>query len=97
MGYYIFKEKAGRSEASEFKQAAKMAKEGIEIMCELVEQMEDEFGERYGERGNYGGRGNYGRRDRERERDRNVYDPEDGWMREGGYGERRSRSTGRYM
>lgn len=35
------------SEASEFKQAAMMAKEAIERMCELGESMEEKYGERY--------------------------------------------------
>lgn len=49
MGYniYRFGEREGAdSGAMEFKRAAKMAKEAIERMCELGEEMEDRYGER---------------------------------------------------
>lgn len=79
MGYnvYSLREREG-SEASEFKRAAKMAKDALERMCDLAEEMEDRYSERggygrrdggmserggYGNRGDYGGRGGYGRRD----------------------------------
>lgn len=93
MGYNIYSlRERGGSEVSEFKRAAKMAKEAVETMCELAEEMEDRYSERrgdygsrggYSERGDYGGRGGYGRRD--------DYDHEE-------WNERRMRdSRGRYM
>ncbi|MBO4924478.1 MAG: hypothetical protein J5382_10210 [Bacteroidales bacterium] len=95
MGYnvYSWRERGnGGSEASEFRRAAKMAKEALDTMCELADEMEDRYSERrgdygrrddYSERGDYGNRGGYGRRDRE---------DYDGWS------ERRMRdSRGRYM
>ena len=33
------------------KEGIKMAKEGVEMICEISEEMEDEYG--YGERGSY--------------------------------------------
>ena len=63
---HIFKERG--DELHEFKKALKMAKEGIETICELSEDMEDEYsergdyGERYSSRGDYRSR-NYYRRD----------------------------------
>ena len=89
MGYQIYSLRGG-AESSEFKRAAKMAKEALDTMCELAEEMEDRYSERggygrrdYYERGDYGGRGGYGRRDHE--------DYED-------WSERRMRdSRGRYM
>lgn len=86
MGYsvYSWRERSG-SEVSEFKRAAKVAKEALETMCELADEMEDRYAERrgdYGRRDDYSERGGYGRRDRE----------DDGWS------ERRMRdSRGRYM
>jgi len=79
MGIAIFK---SRDEAHEFKEAVQMAKEAIETICELTEEMEDQYGERsYGERGQYRMHGRYSRRD--------------DWA---GMDERRSRdSRGRYM
>ena len=50
----------GGSDVAEFKKAAKMAKEGIEMMCELADEMAEQYGER---RGSYGSRDGYGRRD----------------------------------
>lgn len=87
MGYNIYSlRERGGSDVTEFKKAAKMAKEGIEMMCELAEEMADQFGERrgggYGSREGYGSRGGYGRRDDEYEE----------------FSERRMRdSRGRYM
>lgn len=43
--------KRGGDELYEYKKALKMAKKSIEILCELSEEMEDEYG--YGERGSY--------------------------------------------
>ena len=64
----------GGNELGEYKRALKMAKEAIETICDLTEEMEGEFGERrydpyrmdyrydgYGER--YDSRGDYSRRD----------------------------------
>lgn len=81
MGYNIYSlRERGGSDVAEFKKAAKMAKEGIEMMCTLAEEMADLYGERrggygnrdgygsregYGNRGGYGSRGGYGRRDDE--------------------------------
>ena len=96
MGYNVYSLRSGgsygqKSGVAEFERAAKMAKEGIEMMCEIAEEMADQFGERrggygnregygnrdgYGMRGDYGNRGGYGRRDDE------MMD---------GYGERRYR------
>ena len=93
MGYsvYRWRERGGEGEVSEFKRAAKVAKEALETMCELADEMEDRYSERrgdygrrddYSDRGDYGSRGGYGRRDHE----------DDGWS------ERRMRdSRGRYM
>jgi len=81
----------GRSESHEFDEALEMAKEGMERICELAEEMREQYGERrsygsYGSRGGYGRRGDYGRRDDE------MWDDDDM------YGERRRRdSRGRYM
>lgn len=71
------------SDTHEFYEAMDMAKEGLERVCELAEEMADQYGERGG-RGGYGSRGGYGRRD--------------DWEEMDGYGERRRRdSRGRYM
>ena len=52
--------KRGGDEYREYKKAVKMAKEAIETICELTEDMEEEYGERsYGERGGYGQRSSY--------------------------------------
>ena len=59
MGYRVISFRGEESETREFKEAAMMAKAGIEKMCELA----DEMRERYGERRFYGER--YGRRDHE--------------------------------
>ncbi len=58
MGLAIFKSR-GSEEYREYKKAIKMAKEAIETICELTEDMEEE----YGERGGYRMRGGYYRRD----------------------------------
>lgn len=87
MGYRVISFRSEDSDSREFKEAAMMAKEGIEKMCELA----DEMRERYGERGYYGDRyamrgGYYGMREH------------DDWDMMDGYGERRRRdSRGRYM
>lgn len=51
------------SDTKEFYEAMDMAKEGLERVCELAEEMREQYAERgnYGDR--YGMRGNYGRRD----------------------------------
>lgn len=43
--------KRGGDDLYEYKKALKMAKHSIETLCELTEEMEDEYG--YGERGSY--------------------------------------------
>lgn len=43
--------KRGGDDLYEYKKALKMAKKGIEMLCEISEEMEDEYG--YGERGSY--------------------------------------------
>jgi len=53
-------------ETDEFYEAMDMAKEGLERVCELAEEMREQ----------YGGRGRYGRRDRE------DWDDMDGEMQE---------------
>ena len=47
MGLIRLMEKGG-SDYHEYKKALKMAKKGIEMLCDLTEDMEDEYG--YGER-----------------------------------------------
>lgn len=43
--------KRGGDDYREYKKAVKMAKEAIETICELTDEMEEEYGERgYGER-----------------------------------------------
>lgn len=75
--------KRGGDDYREYKKAVKMAKEAIETICELTDDMEEQYGERggYGERG-YGERGSSYRR-------------REDWS---DYDERRGRdSRGRYM
>lgn len=81
MGYNVYSFRERGSESSEFKRAAKMAKEALDTMCELAEEMED----RYSERSGYGNRGGYGRRDHE------------DWEREEWGERRMRDSRGRYM
>lgn len=40
----------GGDELYEYKKALKKAKEGIEMLCELTEEMEDQYSPRYGSR-----------------------------------------------
>lgn len=57
MGYSIYSMRGGygqRSETMEFEEAAMMAKEGVRKMCELAEEMREQYGER--RRGSYGSR-----------------------------------------
>lgn len=67
MSYRVISMRDGRygrkSDSDEFYEAMEMAKEGLERVCELAEEMREQYGERgsYGDR--YGMRGNYGRRD----------------------------------
>ena len=53
--------KRGGDDYREYKKAVKMAKEAIETICELTEDMEEEFGERNYERqgGSYMRGGSY--------------------------------------
>ena len=82
MGYRVINFRSGDSDTREFKEAAMMAKEGIDRMCDLADEMRD----RYSERSGYGMRGGYGRRDH------------GDWDEDEMYGERRRRdSRGRYM
>lgn len=55
--------KRGGEEYREYKKAVKMAKEAIETICELTEDMEEEFGERGYERSGSHMRGGYYRRE----------------------------------
>lgn len=48
-----------KSDTDEFYEAMEMAKEGLERVCELAEEMR----EQYGGRGGYGRRGRYGERE----------------------------------
>ena len=50
MGLIRLMERGG-DDLHEYKKALKMAKKSIEILCDLTEEMEDEYG--YGERGSY--------------------------------------------
>ena len=50
MGIVHIMERGG-SDYHEYKKALKMAKKSIEILCDLTEDMEDEYG--YGERDEY--------------------------------------------
>ena len=89
-----FKDRSSE-DSRDFEEAMDMLKEGYERMCDLAEEMKEQYGERrgsYGGRGGYyGGRygmrgGYYGRRD-----DEMMWDDDY-------YGERRRRdSRGRYM
>lgn len=94
MGYNIYSLRGGdygrkSSDSREFEEAMDMAKEGMERICELAEEMREQYGER---RGSYGSRGSYGRRGGYGERD--EWDEMDGDM----YGMRRRRdSRGRYI
>ena len=45
MGFIRIMERGGE-ELREYKKALKMAKQGIETLCELTEEMEDQFSER---------------------------------------------------
>lgn len=88
MGYAVYNLRGGSygrksSDTEEFYEAMDMAKEGLERVCELAEEMANQ----YGERGSYGHRG--GRR---------GYGEREDWEDMDGYGERRRRdSRGRYM
>jgi len=88
MGYAVYNLRGGygrkSSDTREFYEAMDMAKEGLERVCELAEEMAEQYGERGGRGGSYGRRGNYGRRD--------------DWDEMDEYGERRRRdSRGRFM
>lgn len=88
MSYRVYNLRSGdsygrkSSDMREFEDAMDMAKEGMDRICELAEEMVELYGER---RGGYGNRGNYGMRD--------EWDDMDGM-----YGMRRRRDRmGRYM
>ena len=53
MGFISILEKGG-DDYREYKKALKMAKKSIETLCELTQEMEDEYG--YSERSGYSGR-----------------------------------------
>lgn len=84
MSWTVFRERGG-DETQKLKEAVMMIKEGSEIICELAEQMQSEYGERgsYGQRGGYGERGAYGN-----------YSNRDGYSER--YGERGRDSMGRF-
>ena len=59
MGLIHIMERGG-DDYREYKKAVKMAKEAIETICELTEDMEEQYGERgYGERRGRDSRGRY--------------------------------------
>lgn len=98
MGYAVYNLRGGSygrksSDMREFEEAMEMAKEGMERICELAEEMTEQYGERrggsYGNRGGYGRRGSYGNRYGERE---DMWDDED-MMNE----RRRRDRMGRFM
>ena len=60
MGLIHIMERGG-SDYHDYKKAVKMAKEAIDTICELTEDMEDKFSER----SSYRMRGGYNRRDEE--------------------------------
>ena len=60
MGLIHIMERGG-SDYRDYKKAVKMAKEAIDTICELTEDMEDKFSER----SSYRMRGGYSRRDEE--------------------------------
>lgn len=64
MGYNVYSLRSGygrkSSETREFYEAMDMAKEGLEKVCELAEEMAAQYGERGG---SYGSRGRYGSRE----------------------------------
>lgn len=83
----------GGNELSEYKKAVKALKYASETICDLTEDMEDEYGfdnrsysERYGNRDHYGERGGYYPRDMYRRED--MYEMDERRMRD---------SRGRYM
>ena len=66
MGWTMFRERGGSEDKMRFKEAAMMAKRGLEMMRELAEEMEERYSESggsYGQRDGYGERGEYGERD----------------------------------
>lgn len=102
MGYNVYNLRSGgsygrkSSDMREFEEAMDMAKEGMERICELAEEMAEQYGERrgssgnrggYGMRGGYGSRGGYGNREEWDDED------EDMMMRE----RRRRDRMGRFM
>lgn len=124
MGYNVYNLRSGsgggsygrKSDVDEFEEAMmmakegfKMAKEGFDMVCEISEEMADQFGFRErrggvssgnrgggssGNRGGYGSRGGYGNRERGGYGEREEWDDEDEMMMR----ERRRRdSRGRYM
>lgn len=60
MSYRVISMRGGRygrkSDSDEFYEAMEMAKEGLDRVCELAEEMREQYGERYGMRGSYGRR-----------------------------------------
>jgi len=66
MGYRVISMRDGRygrksSDTEEFYEAMEMAKEGLKKVCELAEEMADQYGERgdYGRRRGYAERGDW--------------------------------------
>lgn len=63
MGLIHIMERGG-DDYREYKKAVKMAKQAIDTICDLTEDMEEQYGERgYGERGSARMRGHYRRDD----------------------------------
>lgn len=103
MGYNVYNLRSGgsygrkSSDMREFEEAMDMAKEGMERICELAEEMAEQYGERRGG-GQSSNRGGYGNREGYRERggygNREEWDDEDEMMMR----ERRRRDRmGRFM
>lgn len=65
MGIVHIFEKGG-DDYREYKKALKMAKKSIEVLCDLTEDMEDEYG--YGERSSYSSRDSHEEMDERRGR-----------------------------
>jgi hypothetical protein len=78
MGYRIISMRGGRygrksSNTDEFYEAMDMAKEGLEKVCELAEEMREQYGDRhgdYGRRENWDEMEDYGERRRRDSRGR---------------------------
>ena len=47
MSWRMIKEHSGSAETSDFKRAISMMKEGLEMICDLSEEMEDRYSDRH--------------------------------------------------